>query len=118
MPRITPYSRPASLLKLDGRTREAALLRKTRADLTAHVGGKPSATQKAMIERAAMLTLHLGLMDEKTLSAGGTMTEHDSRQYLAWSNSLTRALSLIGFDGTPAKVPTLAEVMASHPQAA
>jgi hypothetical protein len=34
-----PYSRPHRLAKLDGRTREAALLRKTRARLTEHVGG-------------------------------------------------------------------------------
>jgi hypothetical protein len=42
MPQLGPYSRTAILSKLDGRTREARLMRGTRAALIAHVGGKPS----------------------------------------------------------------------------
>ena len=65
-------------------------MRRMREDLTAHVGGSPSATQKALIERCATLSLHIELMDERRLKIGGQMTDHDSRQYLAWSNSLER----------------------------
>lgn len=94
---IAPYAIPATLARLDGRTREGRLLRRVRSDLTAHVGGKPSAPQRMLIERAATLALHVGTLDRKVLESG-TMTEHDSRTYLAWSNSLTRTLRELGVD--------------------
>ncbi len=88
------------------------MLRKARAALTAHVGGNPSATQRALIDHATMLTLHLHMLDEKALRAAGVMTEHDSRTYLAWNNSLTRTLRELGLKGAPEKVPSLADIMA------
>jgi hypothetical protein len=45
-PAIGPYCRPLALAKLDGRTKEAALMRRVRAELTAHVGGTPSFPQR------------------------------------------------------------------------
>jgi hypothetical protein len=106
---IGPHS--LSLAKLDGRTREARLMRETRAALTAHVGGAPSATQRALIERACQLTLRLAAMDQRFADTGG-QTDHDSRVYLAWSNSLTRTLREIGLKGAAERAPTLAEVLA------
>ena len=98
MREIGPHSRPNVLAKLDGRRREARLMQTVRAELTEHVGGNPSATQKALIERAAWLTLHVSLMDQKLIEQGegSTLSEHDSRQYLAWSDSLQRILRDIG----------------------
>ncbi len=118
MPAIGPHSRPAILAKLDQRTREARLVRETRADLTAHVGGKPSATQRALIERAAQLTLQVWLFDRKAALTGGTMTERDSRQYLAWSNTLVRTLKQLGTKGAADRPPSLAEHIASRTRAA
>ena len=63
-------------------------MRETRAALVAHVGGKPSAVQAAMIERACQLTLRIVAMDRK-FAETGAQTDHDSRTYLAWSNSLS-----------------------------
>jgi hypothetical protein len=40
-------------------------MRETRAELVAHVGGKPSAVQSALIERACQLTLRIVAMDRK-----------------------------------------------------
>ena len=91
-----PYGCPTTLGRLDGRTREGRLLRRVRAELTAHVGGKPSAPQRMLIERATTLSLYVEMLDRKVMQ-GGTMTEHDSRTYLAWSNSLTRTLRELGF---------------------
>ena len=96
--RIGPNSRASSLAKVDGRTREAHLLRQVRSELTAHVGGKPSATQRMLIERAAVLALRVGMLDRKIMDDG--MAEHASRTYLAWSNSLTRTLRELGLDET------------------
>jgi heme oxygenase len=98
-------SRPSTLAKLDGRTREARLMRETRAALTAHVGGSPSATQRALIERACQLTLRLAAMDQRFADTGA-QTEHDSRTYLAWSNSLTRTLRDLGHKATASAHPT------------
>jgi len=94
---IGRYSRPHGLAKLDGRTREAALMRDTRARLIAHVGGSPSAVELALIERAAQLTLKVAQLDAK-LDANA-MSDHDHRHYLAWSNSLTRTLEKLGMKG-------------------
>jgi hypothetical protein len=68
--RIRPAYRPVVLAKLDARTKQARLLRETRAALTAHVGGKPSAVQAAMIERAVQLTLRIADMDAKFAETG------------------------------------------------
>ena len=111
MARLAPYSRPSVLAKLDGRTREARLLAKVRADLTTHLGGQPSATQRWMIERAAWLSLHVAQLDAKA-TAGGALTDHDHRTYLAWSNTLTKLLRHLGMEGATAKPRSLQEHLA------
>ncbi len=117
MPGIGPYSRPSVLAKLDGRTREAKLLAEVRADLTAHLGSTPSATQRRMIERCAWLTLWVSQLDAKAVEGGG-LTDHDHRTYLAWSSALTRLLRQLGLKGTPAPKRSLAEHLAGNGAAA
>jgi hypothetical protein len=109
---IGARNRPLALAKLDQRTREARLLRETVRDLTRHVGGHPSATQRALIERAAWLGLHVAQLDAKAV-VNGDMTDHSARQYLAWSNSLTRTLRQLGLKGPAERALTLAEVIAA-----
>jgi hypothetical protein len=62
--RAGPYSR-LDLPTFSGKTREGAFLRGVRAELVKHVGGRPSATQAALIEAAAQLRLRITLMDRK-----------------------------------------------------
>jgi hypothetical protein len=76
---------------------EGQTLIAARAELTAHVGGRPNNVQKALIERAARLTLYIEMMDAEALVAG-TMTERNSRQYLAWVNALRLCLRDIGVE--------------------
>ena len=114
---MSPYSRPAALAKLDGRTREGRLVRDTRSALIAHIGGQPSATQRALVERAVQLTLRIASMDRK-FAETGVQTEHDSRTYLAWSASLSRALRDLGMKGVAEKPRTLAEIRADRATAA
>jgi hypothetical protein len=97
--RLGPYSKPAVLAKLDQRTREARILHDTREALTEHIGGNPSATERALIDRAAWLTLRVAQLDAK-MAAGNTFTDHDHRHYLAWSNSLRLILRDLGLKGT------------------
>ena len=104
---------PVGLSKLDQRTKEARLMRETRAALVAHIGGKPSAVQAALIERACQLTLRIATMDRK-FAETGEQTDHDSRTYLAWSNSLTRALRQLGLKGAATEPPSLADYLAAR----
>ena len=52
------------------------------------------------------------MMDGRALEVGG-MTERDSRQYLAWSNSLTRTLRELGLKAAAPKAPSLQDYLAS-----
>src|SRR5438105_1389891 len=97
---VGPHSRPHRLIKLDGRTKEAALMRSLRKELTQHVGGNPSAVARALIERCCWLQLRISLLDRK-IASGRDLTEIDSNTYLAWQNSLVRTLARLGLD--PAK---------------
>jgi hypothetical protein len=111
---IGPYSRPHMLAKIDGRTKESRLIAAARDELTRHVGGSPSHVQRVLIERAARLMLYIEIMDRETLEAG-TMSERNSRQYLAWSNSLRLTLRELGLKAAPAgKLPDLRDILAEH----
>jgi hypothetical protein len=98
---LGPNNRPCILAKVDQRTKEARLLRETRDELIAHVGGQPSATQLALIERAAWLSLGVARLDAKL--TGAEFTQRDHNTYLAWSNSLARVLSQLGQTPTAAR---------------
>ena len=95
---------------LDGRTRQAKLMAQIRRDLTAHLGGSPSATQRMVVDRLARVCLRLELFDEKL--AGGTMTDHDARAYGALHNSFRLLLRELGMKAAPKPAPTLAEILA------
>lgn len=115
---IGPYSRPHVLAKLDRRTSEAQLLENVRKELTAHVGGKPDAAQAMLIERAAMLTLHAALMDQKMLEGGGegaaAMSKADVDKYLSWTSAIARIVAKLGPRVDPAKPQrTLADLIAA-----
>lgn len=86
-------------------------MRQVRAELTAHVGGQPSATQRALIDRAVWLSLHVAQLDARAAEGRG-LTEHDSRTYLAWSNTLTRTLRQLGLEGAKQRPPTLQDLIA------
>lgn len=108
--KIGPESPANRLAMLDGRTREAALVRKTRADLLAHLKN-PSVVQSALVERAAWLTLRLNLMEAR-LAGEEAMSDHAARQYIALSNSLRRVLDAIGIQPAKTAPRTIADIMA------
>lgn len=103
--------RPAHT-SLDARTWQFKLLQKIRAELLAHVGPSPSFAQKALIERAAWLSVYVAEMDAKA-KAGEIMSDHAARQYLAWSNALARTLARLGPQAKAGK-PDLASYVASR----
>ena len=114
--RVGVHSRRIALGDIDGRLREAKLMRETTEELTAHCGGNPSAVERRLIQRAAILHLRLALMDAQT-DADGSMTEKHAREYLCWSNAYCRTLRLLGLKGAPTeRVPTLADILAAAPR--
>ena len=112
---VGPESSPNRLAMLDGRTREAAMVRKTRADLLGHIKN-PTVVQRALVERASWLTLRLNLMEAR-LAGGEEMSDHASRQYVALSNALRRVLDAIGIQAAKAVAPSLADYLAARPAA-
>ena len=108
---IGPHSRPHVLAKLDRRTKEARQLEATVAELVEHVGGQPTAPQARLIDRIARLELYLAKMDERANANGGTLSERDSRAYLAWCNSIRLAMRDLGLEKRTPQQPTLAEIL-------
>lgn len=107
-PHITPHSRLLARGCVDGRSREGRFLAAARAELVAHVGGEPSATQRITIDRCVWLRLHLLLLDEK-LAGGSLLSDHDRRSYAAFSNALVRAMRELGLKPQTAPPLSLAE---------
>ena len=60
-----------------------------------------------------MLSLRLAMMDAK--QADGVLSERDGREYLAWTNTLTRLMRQLGMTGAAARPKSLAEHIAGHP---
>ncbi len=113
-----PYSRPHVLAKLDRRTRESRQLEATVAELAEHVGGEPTALQTRLIDRIARLELYLAKMDQRANANGSTLSERDSKQYLAWCNSLRLAMRDLGLERRAAPGPSLPEhIAANYPSA-
>jgi hypothetical protein len=96
---------------VDGRSREGRFLAACRAELAAHVGGTPSKAEAVIIDRVAWLRLHIALIDER-VAGGKPMSGHDMRAYMAFSNSVVRAMQKLGLHGKEAAPPTLSEYLA------
>lgn len=101
-------------VRLDRRTvigRDAVAFRKS---LLAHVGGQPSAAQAGLIDIAVQLRMRVVAMDAK-FAERGEQSAHDAKQYLAWSNSLSRTLIRLGLQAAAQQQPTIHDLMAAMP---
>ncbi len=110
-PPLGPHSRRHRLAVLDGRSREARMVKATVADLTEHIGGSPTAPQARLIHRVARLELYLTMMDVRADENGGMLTDHDSRSYLAWCNSIRLAMRDLGLERRGPRQPGLVEAL-------
>jgi hypothetical protein len=113
MAKVGPQSTSTRLAKLDGRTTLAKRAKQRREELIQHVGGNPSATQKALIEQAVMLQMRIDMMDSATIE-GGAMNSGDDRRYLAWANSLARLMRQLGQKSAPRPTVSLAAHIANR----
>jgi len=110
-PRRTDASRLPLLWADKANTREGELFRRVVRQLQHHVGGTPSHAQELLIGRIAWLSVHLARMDQRILESG-EMSEHTGKQYLAWSNSITRGLVALGLQPPPPPERPWREVLA------
>jgi hypothetical protein len=108
----SPESAPIST-RLHGNSTERRAAARLRADLIAHCGGRPSATQMAMIEQATELKLRLAVMDQDFIRTS-RRSAHASRDYLAWSNSMVRLLRQLGLKGAAENPPDLQAYLAAR----
>lgn len=106
-PKLGPYSRAYVDrtgwfgIKLDGRTKEAAFVRKLRNELLAFLNtDEPSIIQKMLVDRASILMLRLSQIDNAIIE-GKIQTTLDQNQTIAWHNALTRTLVALGVSGLP-----------------
>jgi hypothetical protein len=111
LPKLGPYSKEIVLARPDGRTREARLVRQMRERLTEELGGsrRMTARQRVLVERAVYLQLRCAVLDKRL--ADGTFTDYDSKTYLAFSNSLRRAMEALGLESVTEPQPTLADIL-------
>jgi hypothetical protein len=84
------------IVRLDGRTLEARLLRYTRQALLDHLGPNPTVPQLAIVERIAWLELKCAMFDKRT--AEGTFTKADNVVFLAVIGSLRRLYKELGLE--------------------
>lgn len=96
--KLGTHSRPDRWAKHDGRKTEGKILQEVRDQLTQHVGGSPSITQRLLIERTAWLVLHISMLDGRALREGG-FSSHATKEYLSWCNTLRRSLVSLGLKG-------------------
>jgi hypothetical protein len=102
--------------RLHGLCQERQDAAKLRAALIEHVGGRPSPVQLAMIDALAALKVKIAVFDSRFIEESG-MSPHARRDYLAFVNSYTRTLRLLGLKGAPERGPSLAEILAAGPPA-
>jgi hypothetical protein len=107
--KIGPHSRLHVLQKLDGRTKQAALMRAVRDELLEHVGANPNPVQRMLIQRACVLSLRLAQIDRKIFEEQ-EFTTIDNNQAIAWQNALTRCLVALGVHQEAARNGTNASV--------
>jgi hypothetical protein len=116
--KVGPFSRDRSLSTLDKRTKAGRILRSTLADLTAHVGGDPTAAEALLIQSAALKATRLYLLSQKLL-AGGEIGEDGDHHCLAWLNSMRQDLTALGLARRVRDVtPNLADYIASNNESA
>jgi hypothetical protein len=95
-------------------TKEGELYRATVRQLTAHIGGKPSAAEALLIGRIAWMQVHMAHIDERAMREG-SLSPHACREYLAWANSCARMLAQIGMKAAPPGRTTLREYLDGKP---
>jgi hypothetical protein len=106
--RVGAFSAQSAMLKVDGRTAEAKLLRETDADLVEMYGGQQQCTPARLylIEATSLLRLRVCALRSR-VAAGAEMPDHTDKAVSALSGALRANLLALGLDGAAAPEMTL-----------
>jgi hypothetical protein len=106
-----------TVLTMDHRTKAARGLRVLERRLLAEIGPNPSMAARALVSQALQLKIRL-LEFDRSFTTGGALSVHDSRVYLAWSNSYVRTLKALGLksDGGAEPLDPFAAIEAGRRQ--
>jgi hypothetical protein len=116
-PRRRPSESLTVRMPVDARTRAGRAVRLLKVRLLSHLGPRPNPAQVVLVEQLLQLKLRLAMMDHAFIEAGGKLAAHDSRTYLAWSNSLVRGLRELGLDAIARETPlSLADALRAGAQ--
>jgi hypothetical protein len=114
-----PYSssllRRGALGKLaDGRTKLGRFIRCFEAELVEHCGGKPTVTQKILIDRIVRMRVRIDMLEEKMTA--GTFTDYDGKVYGGLLNGLRLTARDLGLEAPapPAEKRTLRDLFPSQ----
>lgn len=108
-----PTDAADAIVTIDGRTNLGRAARLLRDGLVRHVGGSPNHVQTALIERIIQIKLRITAMDAD-FAHTGSMSEHATKSYLAWSNSYVRALNTLGLKAAPEPAASLTDIVGEH----
>ncbi len=106
---LGPYSRLKQ--RLDKRTRLGRRAARFEQALIGQIGGAPSPAQLALIRLAVTLDARIELMRARLLATEAG-DERAERHMLAWCNTLSRTLRVLGLKAAPRRAPGLAEIIA------
>ena len=95
--RASVCSSQRAVRDLDGRTREAKIVNATIADLTAQVGGSPSAAQQLLIHATAIVVLRIRCALDKYGTGKGEVESLD-KHFVSLQNSLRLNLITLGLE--------------------
>jgi len=101
------FSRASAVRNVDGRTREARIIRDTTAALTEHLGGQPTAPQQLLIHASAVLVMRLRVVLDRY--ANGDDPEALDRHVVALQNGLRGNLLALGLQRSQEQRPSLAQ---------
>ena len=104
--RVGVFSSQRAVRDLDGRTREAAIVKRTIADLTAQVGGSPTAAQALLIHATAVIVLRIRCALDKYGTGKGEIESLD-RHFVSLQNSLRLNLVTLGLEAAKDRPPSL-----------
>lgn len=110
--KIGPYSKPDCVLNADRRTREGAYAKAVRDNLTAHVGGEPSAAEQLLIDSTTVLAVVTSIMGNAILEDSADAPARTAT-FLAWNNTLRRNLEALGIKSKAKALPAPLEYAAT-----
>ena len=95
------------LRQLDGRSREAKILREIQAALVEALGGNPSPQEFLILKGACVKALRCSAMEHEILSRDGDVPDSLQHDYLRWSRELRSDLLALGLDRRSGQVGDL-----------